>query len=101
MNKKYAGLENDANGGMTPIGKLIRDAWVFNIIEKSETCTNWSYDMVSALSHKVDIEWDKYGCMVSNLPDDLKAKHLQIHNVAIKKAKNSGWTGEREINDED
>ena len=30
---KYVGIDNDVNGGMTTIGKLIRDAWVFVVPE--------------------------------------------------------------------
>lgn len=94
---KYVGINNDINGGMTSIGKIIRDAWVFGLIEETETCENWLFQGVNDLMHKVNDEWDKYGCLVSNLPDDLRERHTRIHNEAIKKAKEAGWSGEDEM----
>ena len=40
---KYIGIKNEVNGGMTTIGKIIRDAWVFGLIEETETCENWNF----------------------------------------------------------
>lgn len=37
------------------------------------------------------VEWDKYGCLVSNLPEDLKQRHAEINDNAIKKAREPGW----------
>ena len=34
---KYVGIHKDINGGMTTIGKIIRDAWVFELIPETET----------------------------------------------------------------
>ncbi|WP_126452692.1 hypothetical protein [Sulfuriflexus mobilis] len=98
--KKYVGINNDINGGMTTIGKLIRDAWVFGIIPETETCENWNLAGIDALLDKVNIEWDKYGCLVSHLPDDLRQRHQRIHDEAIANAKASGWCGEAETEDE-
>jgi len=97
---KYVGVQNEVNGGMTTIGKIIRDAWVFGLIEETETCEGWNFAGIDALLDKVNIEWDKYGCMVSNLPADLFDKHQRIHTVAIENARAAGWTGETETEDE-
>lgn len=97
---KYVGLQNEVNGGMTTIGKIIRDAWVFGLIEESETCEGWNFAGVDALLDKVNKEWDKYGCMVSQLPTELFEKHQRIHSQAIKNAKAAGWCGEAETDDE-
>lgn len=99
--KTYVGLNNEINGGMTTIGKIIRDAWVFGIIEESETCENWTLGGVDALLQKVNAAWDNYGCLPRFLPPELREKHTRIHNEAIKKAKESGWSGEHETQDED
>ncbi len=99
--ERYVGVDNDFNGGMTPIGKIIRDAWVFGILEENETCENWNLSGIDALLQKVNAEWDKYGCMVSNLPEELAKRHYHIHNIAIEKAKQSGWSGEMETGDEE
>jgi len=102
MNKPdtYVGLNNDINGGMTTIGKIIRDAWVFELIPESETCEGWNLAGVDALLQKLNTEWDKYGCLVSHLPEDLFKRHQRIHGDAIAKAKNNGWCGELETEDE-
>ncbi|MDH3343244.1 MAG: hypothetical protein OEM07_05930 [Gammaproteobacteria bacterium] len=97
---KYVGIQNDVNGGMTTIGKIIRDAWVFGLIEEKETCEGWNFAGVDALLDKVNNEWDKHGCLVSNLPPELLEKHQRIHGAAIEKARASGWCGEVETEDE-
>jgi hypothetical protein len=96
----YIGIDKEINGGMTTIGKIIRDAWVFGLIEETETCENWNLAGVDALLDKVNKEWDKYGCLVSNLPAELFEKHQRIHGKAIEEARASGWCGEVETDDE-
>lgn len=98
--KTYVGIDKDVHGGMTTIGKLIRDAWVFGLIPDTETCEGWNFAGIDALLDKVNAEWDKYGCMVSHLPKELFERHQEIHNIAIEKAKAAGWTGEAETDDE-
>jgi hypothetical protein len=97
----YVGVDNDIDGGMTTIGKLVRDAKVFGLIEESETCKGWNFAGVDALLDKVNNEWDKYGCLVSHLPEDLFKRHQEIHGEAMKKARAAGWCGEQETDDED
>ena len=97
---KYVGLDNDIYGGMTPIGKIIRDAWVFGILPETETCEGWNLAGIDSLLQKVNAEWDKYGCLVSHLPEDLRERHARIHNQALEKAKAEGWSGEVETDDE-
>lgn len=96
----YVGIDNDVNGGMTTIGKIIRDAWVFGLLEETETCKGWNLAGVDALLDKVNKEWDKYGCLFSHLPEDLRKRHERIHGAAIKRAKQAGWCGETETEDE-
>ncbi|MCW8853810.1 MAG: hypothetical protein OQK76_02505 [Gammaproteobacteria bacterium] len=96
----YVGINNDVQGGMTTIGKLIRDAWVFGLIEETETCEGWNFAMVDGLLQKVNAEWDKYGCLVSHLPEELFERHQKFHNKAMEDAKAAGWSGELETDDE-
>jgi hypothetical protein len=96
----YVGINNEVNGGMTTIGKVIRDAWVFEIIPETETCEGWNLQGIDSLLDKVNKEWDKYGCLVSHLPEELFERHQRIHNEAVKIAKAAGWTGEQETDDE-
>ena len=96
----YVGLDNEINGGMTTIGKIIRDAWVFEIIPETETCEGWNFAGVDALLDKVKVELDKYCCLVSHLPKELFERHQRIHNAAMERARASGWSGEAETYDE-
>ncbi len=96
----YIGIQNEINGGMTSIAKIIRDAWVFDVIEETETCEGWNLSGIDALLHKVNDKWDKYGCLVSNLPPELFEKHQRIHGQALKHAQTEGWSGEFETDHE-
>ena len=91
---KYVGIDNDEYAGMTPIGGVIKDAWVFGIIPESETCEGWTTAGIQMLSDQVHEEWVKYGCLVSNLPPDLRERHARIHDAAIKRARELGWDPE-------
>lgn len=104
MNKsehKYVGIQHDQQGGMTAIGKIIRDAQVFGLLPETETCEGWVIARIEALMQQVNAEWDKYGCLVSQLPDPLRERHQRIHGDAMQRAKASGWTGEIETFDDD
>lgn len=98
---KYVGIDNDLNGGMTTIGKIIRDAWVFELIPETETCKGWNLAGIDALLQKANAEWDKYGCLVSHLPSELFNRHQRIHGEWLEKARASGWSGDAETDDED
>jgi len=99
--KTYPGLDNDINGSMTMIGKVIRDAWVFGILPETENCDDWEISRIDAIHQQVNAEWDKYGCLVSGLPDDLRKRHKQIYDKAIVEAKEKGWDPEASTRDED
>jgi len=90
MHKTYPGLDHDMNGGMTNVGKVIRDAWLFDILPETETCEGWSISQIDALHQQVNDASDKYGSMVSSLPDELRSRHKRIYDEAIAKAKKRG-----------
>ena len=96
----YVGIDQEMMGGMTSIGKMIRDAWVFELIPETETCAGWNLSRIDALLHKVNDEWDKYGCLVSHLPAELRERHERIHGAAVERARAAGWSGEIETEDE-
>jgi len=96
----YIGIDKEVQGGMTTIGKIIRDAWVFELIPETETCAGWNLAGIDALLDKVNAEWDKYGCLVSQLPEALRERHQRIHDAAVANAKAAGWSGELETDDE-
>jgi hypothetical protein len=97
---RYVGIDNDLNGGMTSIGKIIRDAWVFGLLPETETCAGWNLAGIDALLQKVNDEWDKYGCLASRMPAALRERHEKIHGDAIVRARAAGWSGETETDDE-
>jgi hypothetical protein len=96
----YVGINNEIHGGMTTIGKIIRDAWVFGLIPETETCEGWNLKRIDALLQKLNNEWDKYGCRVSELPPELFERHQRIYLEAKKIAEASGWSGEDEVRDD-
>jgi hypothetical protein len=85
---------------MTTIGKIIRDAWVFELIPETQTCEGWTQGQIDVLLDRVNTEWDKYGCMVSQLPAALRERHRRIHDAGIVNAKAAGWSGEHETIDD-
>ncbi len=97
---KYVGIDKDVNGGMTTIGKIIRDAWVFDLLPETQTCEGWNLAGIDALLDKVNTEWDKYGCLVSHLPAKLAERHKRIHDIAFTRAREAGWSGEAETEDD-
>ena len=95
--KRYVGIDNEINSGMTPTAKIIRDAWVFELIPETETCEGWMAAGLEDLWRKVNAEWEKHGFLVGNLPRDLRERLLRIHNDAMDRARASGWQGEQEL----
>jgi hypothetical protein len=99
--KRYVGIHNDLNGGMTDSGKIIRDAWVFGLIPESETCEGWFAAGLEDLWRKVDAEWEKYGFLVGNLPPELRERFLRIQAEALERARSEGWDADAELQGED
>jgi hypothetical protein len=97
--RRYVGIDNDIDGGMTDTGKIIRDAWVFGLIDQTETCEGWLPQGIEDLWRKVNGEWEKYGFRVRNLPDDLQQRFMRIQNDAVKKAREAGWNPDPEDED--
>ena len=87
----YVGVEHDTNAGMTHIGRVIRDAWVFGIIEESEDCSGWEGSRIQNLYEQVYASWEKYGHLPSALPEPLRSRYVEIYENAISKARAAGW----------
>ncbi|UJP05375.1 MAG: hypothetical protein LZF61_11190 [Nitrosomonas sp.] len=90
----YAGIQEDENEGLTHLGRVVRDAWVFGIIPETETCTGWSGAQMQVLYEKVYAAWEPYAHLPSRLPDELRERHMLIYEQAISAAKNKGWSAE-------
>ena len=87
----YPGIHNDDFGGMTEIGRVIRDAWVFGVLPETETCEGWDQGRLENLFAQVHEAWEPYGHLVSNLPPELRERHEHIHSAAIRRARELGW----------
>jgi len=92
--KTYVGLDDDAFGGMTPTGNIVRDAQAFGLIPEEQTCAGWSLGRIQQLYDQVSEAWRPYGHMVSRLPDDIRDRHQRIYGAAIKRARELGWAPE-------
>lgn len=99
INTPYAGIYNDEYGGMTDAGKIIRHAWVFGLIPETETCEGWLQGGLDDLWRRVDAEWEKYGFLVSNLPDEMRERFMRIQDDAVRRAREAGWDPELADND--
>lgn len=91
MDHRYAGLFDDTYGGMTHLGQIVKDAWVFGVVPETETCKGWTPAQMQVLYDKVSAEWQKYGHLPSRLPPDLAERHTRIHDEAIGRARALGW----------
>ena len=40
--KVYCGIHNDKYGGMTSIGSIVKDAWLFGLLPETESCEGWT-----------------------------------------------------------
>ena len=92
--KPYVGIHNDRYGGMTEIGKIIRQAWAFGLIPEHETCEGWLPQGLQDLWMRVSAEWEKYGFQVGNLPDDIRERFMRIQREAMERARAAGWEPE-------
>jgi hypothetical protein len=99
VEKRYVGIHNDINGGMTDTGKIIRDAWVFGIIPETETCAGWTVQRIEALYDQVAAAWQPYGHLASRLPPELRERHARIYAAAVERARAEGW--DPELGDDD
>lgn len=96
----YPGLHADRYGGMTDIGRIIRDAWVFGLLPEDETCAGWDYARLEQLYEQVHAAWEPYGHLVSRLPEELRARHERIYGEALRRARELGWSAELDLQDE-
>jgi hypothetical protein len=89
--KVYQGLNQDPQGGMTPTGNIVRDAWVFGLIPEDQDCAGWTIQGIEALYDKVSAAWAPYGHLASRLPPELRERHARIYAAAVARARAEGW----------
>lgn len=91
QNQEYVGIHDDKFGGMTHLGLIVKDAWVFGLVPDTETCAGWSPDRMQILYDRVSAAWEPYGFLPSRLPPDLRKRHTKIHEEAVSNARGRGW----------
>ncbi len=84
--KTYAGMDQDEHEGITHLGGLIRDAWIFGILPEGETCSGWTAHAMAIIYERVSQAWEQYEYATANLPPDLRKRHERIHHEAIRRA---------------
>ena len=98
----YVGLDNDENGGMTLIGRIIRDAWVFGLLPEGDTFAGRNAAEVQNLSDQVHRAWEPYGQLPSRMPPELAQRFDLVSfdprgvgaSAAIAQARAQGWSAE-------
>ena len=93
MDTQYVGFNNDKHG-MTQLGRIVLDAWLFGLLPESEDCAGWDLGRMQALMDKVEKEWDKYGNLPSRLPPELRQRHAELYDRAMALARSKGWNPE-------
>ena len=93
MDNKYVGFYNDKHG-ITQLGRIVLDGWLFGLIPEAEDCTGWSGGRMQDLMERVQNEWDKYANLPSRLPPDLLKRHGELYERAIQTARAKGWDPE-------
>lgn len=93
MEKTYPGLNNDKHG-LTQLGRIVLDGWLFGLIPEAEDCAGWDISRMQGLMDRVQAEWDKYGNLPSRLPDDLRQRHAGFYAKAMAEARAKGWDPE-------
>lgn len=89
----YVGLHNDRHG-MTQLGRIVLDGWLFGFIPENEDCAGWELGRMQMLMERIQDEWDKHGNLPSRLPDELRQRHADIYARAMATARSRGWDPE-------
>lgn len=93
MNNTYIGFRHDHHG-ITQLGRIVLDAWVFGLIPETEDCSGWDLSRMQVLMDKISAEWDKYANLPSRLPLELQQRHTEIYAKAVAAARTKGWDPE-------
>ncbi|HKB59790.1 MAG TPA: hypothetical protein VKC56_07045 [Gallionellaceae bacterium] len=91
--KTYVGFYKDRHG-ITQLGRVVLDGWVFGLIPDTEDCAGWELGRMQALMERVQQEWDKYANLPSRLAPELRERHEKIYATAMAEARGKGWDPE-------
>ena len=88
----YAGVDKDNKGGLTHLGRMVRDAWVFGILPETETCEGWDAAQMQNLYEQV------YAQMTLDAPQPDLVIYLQAPvEVLLARIAKRGLASERFI----
>jgi hypothetical protein len=90
----YVGIEHDEHGGMTHLGRIVMDAWLFGMLPDTETCAGWQAAQMQNLYEQVYAAWEDYAHLPSRLPEALRIRHASIYQAAVARARTQGWDPE-------
>ena len=94
----YAGFNQDAHG-ITTLGRVVLDAWLFDLLPRSEDCAGWDIQRMQLLMQQVNEHWDAHSNLPSRLPPELRERHTELYAWATARARERGW--DPELGDED
>lgn len=94
----YVGYHQDKHG-ITQLGRIVLDGWLFGFIPETEDCAGWDIGRMQILMDKIEREWDKYANLPSGLPPELRERHAALYGQAMTDARGKGW--DPELGDED
>lgn len=89
----YRGFHDDSHG-MTQLGRIVLDGWLFGLIPETEDCAGWDLGRMQALMDRIQDRWDGYGNLPSRLPEDLRRRHAELYREAMERARTRGWDPE-------
>jgi hypothetical protein len=96
----YEGIHNDKWGGMTMLGNIVKEAWIFGILPETETCEGWTLGRMQNLYEQVSDARAKYGFRFADLPPEIQERHERIHREAMVRARELGWDPDADLADE-
>jgi len=89
----YAGFHQDKHG-ITALGRVVLDGWLFGFIPREEDCAGWELARIQQLMTQNEAAWDQYGNLPSRLPAELQARHTEIYAWATARGRERGWDPE-------
>lgn len=89
----YCGFNAEPHG-ITVLGRTVLDAWVFELLPRSEDCAGWDLQRMQQLMDRVSARWDEVGMLPSRLPPDLQRRHAELYAWAAERGRARGWDPE-------
>lgn len=91
--KPYAGFHADSHG-ITLLGRVVLDAWVFGLLPREQDCAGWDLPRMQLLMEQVQRRWDEAGGLPSRLPPEQAQRHAELYAWAMERARGMGWSAE-------